>query len=218
MTREEVYVVPRRDLFPEGAPHGFWAADDSLLFRIRERGFFAPREEVEEDPSLKQVIPYGVLHRTGSVFLFRRSRKGGDARLHDLRSIGVGGHVNPVDREDVVPRALAREIGEEVDLPGGWTPRLAGFLNDDTTAVGSVHVGVVVAVEVPPGEVRVRERDRMSGSFLDLSDLLALHAGERAAFETWSALLLDRIDEVLPWARPLASSTTTPRATRISST
>jgi predicted NUDIX family phosphoesterase len=218
MEAEQVWVVPRAELFPGGAPHGFWAASDSFLRRIREGGFFAPRPEVEEDPSLKQVIPYGVLWRPGRIFLFRRSRKGGDSRLHDLRSVGVGGHVNPPDREDVVLRALAREIGEEVALPEGWTPRIAGFLNDDSTPVGSVHVGVVVSVEVPPGPVEVRERDRMSGSFLAMDELLRLHSLERGGFETWSALLLDRIHEVLSWPRPHASSTTTPSPTPTSST
>ena len=45
----------------------------------------------------KQVIPYLVLRDGERYFLMRRTRAGGDARLHDRWSIGVGGHLNPGD-------------------------------------------------------------------------------------------------------------------------
>jgi len=215
---ESVYVVPRGALFPGGAPHGFVRDVDGFLGRIYREGRFAPRGPVEEDPSLKQVIPYALLVRGQSCFCFARSCNGGERRLQGLRSIGVGGHVNPVDAEDVVLRALRREVDEEVLVPAGWEARIVGLLNDDTTPVGSVHVGVVAVIETPPGVVRVREEDRMSGSFVDLPELLDLHRRERASFESWTALLLDRIDEVLAWDRPHDSSTPTRRPTRISTT
>lgn len=215
---ERVYVVPRTELFPEGAPHGFQAAGREFFDRIYGRGFFAPRVQVEEDPSLKQVIPYALIARPGEVFLFRRTDKGGEKRLFGLRSIGVGGHVNPVDSGDVIHDALRRELNEELCLPEPWTARIVGLVNNDTTAVGSVHVGVVAVVTPGPGSVRVRESDTMCGAFASREDLLRLHAQERASFEGWSALVLDRLDEVLTWERPDGSSTRTPRATPTSST
>ncbi len=215
---ERVYVVPRADLFPDGAPHGFRRAGPEFFGRIYGRGFFADRAAVEEDPSLKQVIPYALVTRPGQVFLFRRTSKGGEKRLFGLRSIGVGGHVNPVDEGDVIHDALRRELNEELCLPGPWQARIAGLVNNDTTAVGSVHVGVVAVVTPGPGSVRVREDDTMCGAFASREDLLALHARERDSFEGWSALLLDRLDEVLTWGRPDGSSTRTPRATPTSST
>jgi predicted NUDIX family phosphoesterase len=228
MSNEQVYVVPRSVLFPDNeAPHGFFRADPAFFDRIYQRGHFAARDPVETDPSLKQIIPYAVVVRGDAVFLFRRSAKGGEQRLYGLRSVGVGGHVNPVDSGDVIHDALKRELEEELHLPGGWKARIVGLVNNDKSSVGSVHLGVVALVEAGPGDVRVREEDMMSGSFVSRSELLDLHARERESFEGWSALLLDRSDEVLPWptghprkppTRSAGSSTPTPSTTRTSTT
>jgi predicted NUDIX family phosphoesterase len=217
MSKEQVYVVPRADLFPDGAPHGFFRAGPDLFRRIYARGTFADRDRVENDPSLKQLIPYALVTRDDAVFLCRRSHRGGERRLHGLLSVGVGGHVNPEDRADVVRDALLRELHEELHLPR-FASRIVGFINNDTTPVGSVHLGVVVVVEPGPGPVKVREEDTMSGEFVSRDDLLALHARSRESFEGWSALLLDRLDEVLAWGRQPGFSTPTPRATPTSTT
>lgn len=200
---EFVYVVKRSDLFPRRTPHGLEILDEgaraALLACIRERGFFVERRHAETDPSLQQVIPYCVVHRPGEVFLMRRLSGGGEARLRGKRSIGVGGHVNPVDHgpgEDVLTAGLRRELEEEVALPDGWTLRAVGLLNDDTTEVGAVHVGLVQAVRVT-GDVAVRETDLLEGRFVSVEELKRLGRDERASFETWSALLIDRIDDIL---------------------
>lgn len=223
---EQVYVVPRRTLFGASAPHGFVPGVDRWLPLLRDAGRFSLRDEVEEDATLKQIIPYAVIVRGDEIFLFRRTDRGGERRLFGLRSIGVGGHVNPVDRShhedgpDVVDGALRRELAEEVVLPERWRARLVGLLNDDSTSVGTVHVGVVAVVEVAPeDEVSVREQDRMSGSFVGRAALLELHANQREGFESWSALLIDRFDEVLRWAPSTHdSSSPTPKETPTSST
>jgi predicted NUDIX family phosphoesterase len=218
IARERVYVVPRAELFPDGAPHGFFRGSPDLFGRIYARGFFADRDRVEEDPSLKQVIPYALVVRIGEVFLFRRGDRGGERRLHGLLSVGVGGHVNPEDAGDVVHDALRRELREEICLPPRYEARVVGLVNNDLTAVGSVHVGVVAVVDPGPFPVKVREEDTMSGAFVGRADLLALHARARESFEGWSALLLDRLDEVLAWGRPHDFPTRTPRPTRTSTT
>ena len=109
------------------------------------------RGDAEEDPTHKQVIPYLVLRDGERWFLMRRTRAGGDARLHDLWSIGVGGHLNPGDGD--VEGGLRREWAEE--LVADFEPEYApvGLLNDDTTPVGAVHVGFVYVADAggPPG-------------------------------------------------------------------
>lgn len=217
-TGERVYVVPRAALFPGGAPHGYVPGVAGHFRVIAEQGYFAERARVEDDPSLKQIIPYAVVARSDQVFLFRRTRRGAERRLHGLRSVGVGGHVNPEDTADPVRCALRREVDEELSLPRGWLPRFVGLLNDDTTAVGAVHLGIVAVVEPGQGLVKVREEDTMTGSFVSRTDLLRLHAGERASFETWSALLIDRLDEVLAWGPLDDSSSPTAKPTRTSTT
>ena len=106
---------------------------EALAIVARE-GRFVRRGDAEDDPTHKQVIPYLVLRDGERWFLMRRTRGGGDARLHDLGSIGVGGHLNPGDVD--VEGGLRREWREELvaDFVPAFEP--LGLLNDDTTPVG----------------------------------------------------------------------------------
>lgn len=214
---EFVYVVPRRDLFPECTPHGFLpfgrgrACEDELVGRIRRHGFFVERERAERNPSWKQVIPYCVVVRDEEVLLLKRLAAGGEERLYDKLSIGVGGHVNPVDAEgagtgpdrDPIPNALARELREELALEGAYEACAAGLLNDDTNAVGAVHVGLVQIVTVR-GDVRIREKEVLEGELVPPARLRALLDGG-ANFETWSSLLVESFDELPLRARAALS-------------
>ncbi len=197
---EFVYVVKRRELFPLRFPQGFEPLDEAetaeVVARIRTRGFFVERRHAETDATLKQIIPYCVVARGGEVFLTRRTKAGGDARLHGKRSIGIGGHLNPVDGADVLALGLRREIEEELHVEGAWTARAIGLLNDDSTDVGSVHFGLVHVVRAA-GDVRVRETENLVGGFVADEELRRLCRDERATFETWSALLVDRLSDVL---------------------
>jgi len=197
---EFVLVVPRPRLFDDRYPHGFEAFGDGdrdrVLARIREHGFFVERRHAERDPSLKQVIPYALLEREGAVFLMRRLPRGGESRLHGKLSVGVGGHVNPVDgAEDALEAGLRREVEEEVAIEGPWEARAVGIINDDSTAVGAVHFGLAYRVRVA-GAVRVREQDALEGSFAAREEVRRLLREERPRFETWSALLLDGLDGI----------------------
>ena len=199
---EFVWVVKRGDLFPTRTPHGLEILGDAemrdLAARMQALGFFVERRHAELDSSLKQVIPYCVVVRRGEVFVMRRLDGGGEARLHGKRSVGVGGHINPVDGggADVVAKGLRREVEEELHVDGPWDVRTVGLLNDDSTDVGSVHVGLV-GVVTTDAEVRVRETHALEGRFVSLDELHGMLREERATFETWSALVLDRIDDLL---------------------
>jgi predicted NUDIX family phosphoesterase len=197
---EFVYVVKRYELFERAFPQGFDVRDEAgmaaVVERIRARGFFVERRHAETDAALKQVIPYCLVVRGGDVFLTRRTKGGGDARLFGKRSIGIGGHVNPVDGADVLGLSLVREIEEELTIDGPWTARAAGLINDDSTDVGSVHFGLVHVVAVS-GDVRIRETHALTGGFVAAGELRRLCAAERDTFETWSALIVDRLGEIL---------------------
>lgn len=198
---EFVYVVKRYDLFERAFPHGFrrpWEVPlDEYLARIRERGFFVERRHAETDSSMKQLIPYCVLVRDGSVFLMRRKPKGGESRLFNLYSIGVGGHINPVDDEgDILAAGLRRELEEEVVVEGSWDAEPMGVINDESQDVGSVHFGLVYAIR-PEGEVRIRETDQLEGRWVPRDELAGMVRERRDAFESWSALILDRMEEIL---------------------
>src|SRR5437879_5721983 len=81
---ESVLAVDRARLIDAGVlPQGFSADGwEKLLQVVAEEGAFSPRSELEEDPSRKQVIPYAVVTFRERVFLLRRTKRGGEARLH----------------------------------------------------------------------------------------------------------------------------------------
>jgi predicted NUDIX family phosphoesterase len=187
---ERVLVVPRPAIVP--GPGWLGVRRDGVaaaLDAVARQGRFVPRAEAEADPGLKQVIPYLVLRDGERWFLMRRTRAGGDARLHDLWSIGVGGHLNPGDGD--VEGGLRREWAEE--LVAGFVPEFepVGLLNDDTTPVGRVHLGFVFLADAAGRAVRIRETDKLSGEFVATAAVDAVRDG----LETWSRLAFDHLRE-----------------------
>jgi predicted NUDIX family phosphoesterase len=205
---EFVFVVKRSELFDLSFPHGFvprLAGDPqdrvaSWTRRIRERGFFVERRWAEKDSSLKQIIPYTLLVHGDEIFLLRRLGKGGEARLHGKLSLGVGGHINPVDLQgaDVLDAGCRRELEEEVTIRAPYSLATVGVINDDSSDVGSVHFGLVNVARCETTEVAVRETEVLEGSFVSRAALREMAGAQRERFETWSALIVDRLDEALP--------------------
>ena len=134
---------------------------DGFAELVAREGSFRPRPAMEIDPSFKQVIPYLVLRDGERFFLMRRTRAGGDARLHDRYSIGVGGHLNPGDVD--LAGGLRREWAEEVVADFEPAFRLVALLNDDTTDVGSVHLGAVYVADAAGRPVAIRETRQARG-------------------------------------------------------
>ena len=191
---ERVLVLPR-DRVPGGCDFtGVRDASDetmrALQAAVRRHGRFLDRPVAEEDPAFKQLIPYVVVRDGELVYLMERTAAGGDPRLHGKASIGVGGHLNPVDQgADALADGLRREWSEE--LVADWEPtfRLVGLLNDDSNPVGSVHLGVVFEVDAAGRGVDVREHDKLTGRFATPAE--AREAWDR--METWSRLVADHL-------------------------
>ena len=187
---ERVLVLPRHAI-PGGSDfHGIRSVGADGLTELRAavagHGMYLDRSVAEMDPTHKQLIPYVVVRDGARVLLMHRTDAGGDARLHGKASIGVGGHLNPVDDgDDPLMAGLRREWDEE--LVADWEPefRLVGLLNDDTNRVGAVHLGVVFSVEADGRPVDVREHDKLVGGFADADAVRAAWSG----LETWSQLV-----------------------------
>jgi len=188
---ERVLVLPRSRV-PGGCDFiGVRAADpDELRAAVAAHGRYLDRPAAEADPSFKQLIPYVVVRDRDEVFLMHRTDAGGDPRLHGKASIGVGGHLNPVDEgADALMAGLRREWAEE--LEADWEPEfsLVGMLNDDSNPVGAVHLGVVFSVEAAGRPVAVRERDKLVGRFAGAGEVNA----SRDRLETWSQLVAEAL-------------------------
>lgn len=189
MTQEQVLVVARECIPEHGAWHGLRTDGVAAFLEVASRhGRFEPRDVMERDPSNKQLIPYLVLRDGPRYFLMRRTRAGADARLHDRWSIGVGGHLNPGDED--LAGGLLREWREELvaDFDPAFEP--VALLNDDTTEVGAVHLGVVFMAEAAGRPVAVRETDKLTGRFATTAEVVAVAAD----LETWSRLVFEAIE------------------------
>lgn len=193
---EHVLCVPRTTIFPDGAWHGLVTRGlERVLRTIRAASEYRPRHLVEEDPEQQQVIPYCIVHDPGSetFLLTKRLRRSSERRLHNLYSLGVGGHINPGDgiTADPVVGGLVREWGEEIVCPAPATARLVAVLNDDSTPVARHHLGLVFLVEPQAGGVGIRETKKLEGESLSLEAMRPLYL----SMESWSQLCYDDLVE-----------------------
>lgn len=186
---EDVMVVNTADLQPFFRGRAFDVIrddTDAILDLISKKHFFIPRVQAEVSPQYRQVIPYVVITHGDNVFTLRRTKKQNEARLHDKISIGIGGHINP--GHDILG-GLLQELGEEVSVDEPYELEFAGILNDESTEVSRVHLGAVFVLEAPNANVRVRETEKMIGSWVSRSDLAAM----REAMESWSQIVYDQV-------------------------
>jgi predicted NUDIX family phosphoesterase len=160
---------------------------DDRLALIAAEGEYRPRGEAEVDPEWQQVIPYLLMRDGERLFLMQRTKAGGDARLHDRYSLGIGGHLNPEDGG--VLEGLRREFHEEMVAEWEPQPRLIGLLKDDDVLVGQVHLGVVFEADAAGRPLAIRETHKLSGRFVTPAEAASVYE----SMETWSQLLYDHV-------------------------
>jgi len=191
---EQVLVVPTL-LFREiGHFQGFSQNTGPYLATLLDPAYtsYRPRDEVEEDPSYKQLIPYCIFRCNGEVFHYKRGKLQGEGRLHSKRSVGVGGHISSTDESgagSAYREALWREIQEEIYLESPYTETCVGLINDDQTEVGRVHLGIVHLFELEAPKVRPREKSIIETGFAPPAEL----SKDRDQFETWSQICLEHL-------------------------
>jgi predicted NUDIX family phosphoesterase len=197
MPDELVLCIPRA-LFDEiGAFQGIQADIARYVPRILEPAHttFIPRSKAEQDPSWKQIIPYILIRKGNTLLHYVRGKGSGEKRLVSMGSIGIGGHINHGDvslflgRLDFYEEALQRELHEELRMDGRFVTRPIALINDDSTAVGQVHLGVVHLCDLTDENVSKGEACITDLRFLTAPELLA----RRDQMETWSQICLDFI-------------------------
>jgi len=158
---------------------------------VNDHYAFIERDAAETDPSLKQIIPYCVVTYDGHIYMTQRTSKQTEKRLHNKRSVGVGGHINPpdTDAENALIEGMKRELSEEMYIPDGYTFRFLGLINDDSTEVNSVHAGACYLIEAPSFECSIRETDKMTGQWVKKEELPSYYEG----MEGWSLIALASI-------------------------
>ncbi|MGD9731334.1 MAG: phosphoesterase [Desulfamplus sp.] len=171
---EKVLCIKRADIPSK------WLKDESSI-KMGEDIFFCDlltadftyhwldRPVAEKERSFKQIIPYIVIQSDNGNITAAYRRKGSESRLHGLWSIGIGGHINPLDislsnlsdsktdlatnsKSDfkkILHSGMIREFNEEIISKPEYSfkPEFMGIINEELTDVGKVHFGVVFKIE-----------------------------------------------------------------------
>jgi predicted NUDIX family phosphoesterase len=199
---DENILVIKRSLFDQlGSFQGLNFEPRKYLDSILSRGnnFFLRRDQAEQDPSHKQIIPYSLLTHDDKVLHYVRGKKAGEQRLVAKGSIGIGGHMNESDEtlfalDEAAYRAgVEREVGEEIAINTKFDDRIVALLNDDSTEVGQVHLGIVHIFKLAEPKVEKREAIITNIAFLGKNELMA----RRDSLETWSQICLDSLERLL---------------------
>ena len=198
---ENVLVI-RRTLFEQlGSFQGLNFGPENYLNVLLSRGnnFFFPRAQAENDSAYKQIIPYVLLAFQDRVLHYVRGKKAGEQRLVAKGSIGIGGHMNESDEslfawdEQAYRAGVEREVNEEIKIDTQFQDRIVALLNDDTTEVGRVHLGIVHVFRLAQQKVEKREAMITNLAFLTKAELL----NRRESLETWSQICVDSLERLL---------------------
>ena len=198
---ENVLVI-KRSLFDElGSFQGLNFEPEKYLKAILSRGsnFFIPRPEAESNPAYKQIIPYALIVFQNSLLHYVRGKKAGEQRLIAKGSIGVGGHMNETDEslfamdEQAYRAGVEREVNEEIKIDTPFEDHIVALLNDDSTEVGRVHLGIVHIFKLKEPKVQKREAMITGLTFLTKEELVS----RRKSLESWSQICVDSLDRLL---------------------
>lgn len=160
----KIMCIPTKTLW-ESLPYFEGHAPVGDVQFLDEHVTWIPRNEAENDPGYKQIIPYVLLVRdaangnpaSASVLVYSRAKTSGEKRLQGLRTCGFGGHIEVPDSYETgamsaIEACVSRELDEELnfDLTLAADQVALGWINDDSNDVGRVHLGLVLIVKLPP--------------------------------------------------------------------
>ena len=201
---EQVLVVQRKVFESAGAFNGLALDTQKYLDKLFAPGVprFMPRPQAEKDPSFKQLIPYVIMTCNGKYLSYVRGKRAGETRLVAKRSIGIGGHINPIDADNSslfaylfenYLTAVQREVAEEVSVETNHADKIVALLNDDSNEVGQVHLGIVHLWTLDEPKVNRKEQMITQMGFMSIPELQLV----RDTMETWSQICFDGLAKMV---------------------
>ncbi len=187
---EDILVIKRDILFREHpAWHGIIPYDPCLLEKIDTFQEYHNRNMMENDPCFKQIIPYFIFRHESSLFLMQRRENASEKRLGGKFTLGIGGHIR---KEDVQGKNIIdwglREFAEEINYDGTYDVTPFGIINDDTTSVGQVHIGLVYVIDGFSPNISIK--DEMKWGELVNYETCRNHYD---CMEAWSQMVFDEL-------------------------
>ncbi|HUD49224.1 MAG TPA: hypothetical protein VMR33_20515 [Candidatus Baltobacteraceae bacterium] len=190
--QESVLVVPRAVIDPlcqQVFTPEIAAVEQAVLANCR----FLERNLAEKDYQFKQVIPYVVVRHQDRCLLIWRTNKQTETRLHNLYSLGVGGHINntdiPAPNSNIILTGMRRELNEEIAIEGEESCDLVGVINDDSNDVSRVHMGFVFVLRATTPRYTILEPGKYTAAW-KTSGELASHHGQ---MESWAQIVYDNV-------------------------
>lgn len=190
MIKERVLAVDVDVFKKAGSFTGFKSNQiDEFYVKIRNKVKFVDRDEAEADESLKQIIPYILVHHKNTYLVLQRITTS-EKRLHNAYTFGVGGHINPIDsggadEKDIIERGMFREMYEEIDIKNLKSIKLVGFIYDNSQDVSRHHLGFVYDAEIGDKNVEIIEKNNFKPYFVKVKDMPKYLNGK----ESWAEIV-----------------------------
>jgi len=146
------------------------------------------RDVVENDITIKQIIPYVVI--TDEKFnILTYTRKGSEKRLIGKKSIGFGGHWKA---EESFTDCLKRELNEEIGLGlyNQYGVTVEDIIYSEATPVDSVHMGILIVLDFDSEELfdgKYAEDEVKDVKLIPIEDI------NPDELETWSKIAYEKI-------------------------
>ena len=200
--QEQVLVVGEKYVWEDLVFDNGWAEyNQNTLKYLLNCSFFMDRPDAEKNPKFKQLIPYCTIKQGNEYYCYKRTKKGGDKRLHDMWSLGCGGHINSIhkdcDGNELYWGSLQRELEEEIGISLKESSELIvnnkiksmGFIYDESNLVGQVHLGISHIVELPElRDLTITDGALSNGGFETVENIKK----NLELFETWSQILINK--------------------------
>lgn len=189
---ERIVVVDSKivsDFCGENPKEIIQVCEEELLQVIDREHKLIERDIAEKDNTYKQMISYCLITYQDEIFMTRRTKKQTESRLHNMYSVGIGGHISvlDIDSEDVIISGMLRELHEEVYIPSDIKYHFYGIINDNSTEVNSVHMGICYIINLDDKDCSVRETEKMEGKWIKLQEISEYLPN----MEGWSQILLN---------------------------
>lgn len=190
--QEKVLVVPS-NIINSLCPKPFSRNTEGVIDAAIKNAQFLARTTAETDFNFKQIIPYVLVRHEDRYVLMRRTTKQTEARLHDKYSIGVGGHINDQDMgkgiENIIHEGMRREIEEEMLIKAEQSCELVGVINDNSSEVSRVHMGLVYVLTTGSAEFEIAEKDKYTANWASVEEMGAFYE----KMESWTQIVYDNL-------------------------
>lgn len=188
-----------QNIFPEHKTFIQIPSDELFELLESEHLWFGPRESLEHDPTFRQIIPYFLLTYQDKYVLYERTKKGGEERLHNKRSLGIGGHVNTqdiqyteltqsIDLKRTLGQCISREFNEEVqaNLMEHQNITYLGVIIGRKLDVDKVHIGIIAVLRLSSDQISPKSHDISQCQLCTFEELIT----QDEYLESWSHTLL----------------------------